>query len=307
MDHRFRTLKTYFKEKYGYPLYKVALDTGLNCPNRDGTKATGGCIFCCQKGSGDFAITYHGQPLDQQQFIYNHQNAKKGQYIAYFQAWTNTYAPKEKLAYLFSQALSNPWFKGISIATRPDCLSQEIIDMLLDLQKQYPDKWIWIELGLQTIHEKSAQWMNRAYSLQEFEACMERLTKTQFQIIIHVIVGLPLESRQDMIDTIEYLNQYPYFGIKLQLLHYLDHSRLGQLYLQNPNQFSILTLEEYADLIAELIGHLRQDIVVHRISGDGDEQHLLAPLWSKDKRRVHNQILKRLKEKQIIQGCLRRG
>lgn len=275
----------------------------MTCPNRDGKIDTRGCIFCSESGSGDFAIPYNGQPLDEQDFIYNHHKASPGDYIAYFQAYTNTYDSPERLEYLFSTALRNPVFMGIAIATRPDCIDGEILRLLQKLKQQFPFKQIWIELGLQTIHPKSSIFIRRGYPLPVFDTCVKQLQEIDIPVITHIIIGLPNETLQDNIETIQHLNTLHISGIKLQLLHYLKNTDLGTLYEKYPDQFHILSLEEYIDRIVTCIGYLHPSIVVYRLTGDGASNDLLAPNWSKDKRKVLNQIRHTLKQKNITQGC----
>ncbi len=294
----------YCKKTFGRKLYRVALDAGMTCPNRDGKIDTRGCIFCDEGGSGDFAIPYEGQKLEKSDLIYNHQEANEGEYIAYFQAYTNTYDTIDRLYFLFSSALKNSLFAGISIATRPDCIQEEIIQLFQQLQIEFPNKFIWIELGLQTIHSKSAIFIRRGYSLSVFDTCVKQLHSINIPVITHIIIGLPNESKEDMIQTIQHLNDLKVDGIKLQLLHYLKGCDLGRMYENNSALFHVLTQEEYTDIIVDCIGHLNENVVIHRLTGDGAGELLLAPTWSKDKRSVLNQIRHKLKENHIQQGCL---
>lgn len=276
----------------------------MTCPNRDGTLGRRGCIFCDEGGSGDFAIPYHGQKLQMEDLVYNHQKAPAGDYIAYFQSYTNTYAPVEKLRTLFEAALQDDLFAGISIATRPDCLGHEVLILLDSLKKKYPDKFIWCELGLQTIHENTALWMRRGYPLSVFEEAVKALHQINIPVIVHCILGLPGENEMMVLQTIEYLNTLKIEGIKLQLLHYLKHTDLGVLYEKDPSFCHVLTLEEYVCLTARCIGHLDPGTVIHRLTGDGSQEILLAPQWSTDKKKVLNMIRHQLKEENIVQGSL---
>lgn len=294
----------YCKKTFGRKLYRVALDAGMSCPNRDGRIDTRGCIFCDEGGSGDFAIHYKGQKLEKSDLIYNHQEAKEGDYIAYFQAYTNTYDTIERLYFLFSSALKNPLFAGISIATRPDCIGEETLQLFQQLQKEFSDKFIWVELGLQTIHSKSAIFIRRGYPLSVFDTCVKQLHEIGIPVITHVIIGLPNETQEDIFQTIQHLNHLEIEGIKLQLLHYLKGCDLGRMYENDSTVFHVLTQEEYTDIIVNCIGYLNEDIVIHRLTGDGAGELLLAPTWSKDKRAVLNQIRHKLKENQIKQGSL---
>ncbi len=292
------------KEKYGRKLYRVALDGGFTCPNRDGTIDTRGCIFCDEGGSGDFAIKYDGQRLTESDLIWNHQNAGEGNYIAYFQAFTNTYGPIEKLRKLYFSALENPLFAGIAIATRPDCINDDIIHLIEDCRKEYPEKLIWIELGLQTKHDSTAIWMRRGYPLVVFEKAIQKLQTTDVEIIVHVIVGLPHETDEMVYETIQYLNSFPIHGIKIQLLQYLRGTDLGNMYESNPSTFIPMSKEHYVEVVSHCIGLLRKDIVIHRLTGDGNKDIMLAPLWANDKRSVLNAIRHTMKENQITQGSL---
>ncbi len=284
-------------------MYRIALDAGMSCPNRDGREGRGGCIFCDEGGSGDFAIPYHGQELKIEDFTYFHlKDAEPGDFIGYFQAYTNTYAPKEKLRSLYCGILDNPLFAGISIATRPDCMGEDVMELLRELKQEYPDKLIWIELGLQTIHEASAKLIRRGYSLSVFDACARALNQLDIPFIVHVILGLPHETEDMMLQTILHLNQVKASGVKLQLLHVLKHTELHEMYKRG--EFSVLTMEQYVDIIVNSIGLLSKDIVIHRLTGDGNKEILIEPLWSCDKRRVLNTIRHELKVRKITQGSL---
>ena len=298
----YRTFAQYCRDTFGRRLYRVALDAGMTCPNRDGTCGERGCIFC-GGGSGDFALSYHGQRLAEEDLPYNHHKAGEGNYIAYFQAYTNTYAPAEKLDELFSAALSDPLFAGISIATRPDCFSDEIYALLARLKREYSDKFIWVELGLQTMHEKTAAYIRRGYPLPVFDACVAKLHELGIDVIVHVILGLPGENEEDVLATVRHLNEIKIEGIKLQLLHYLRGTDLGAAYAEHPQDFHVLSMEEYVHMVCACIGELDPDTVIHRLTGDGNRETLLAPLWSTDKKRVLNTIRHALKISGITQGC----
>lgn len=303
MTERYYSLPDYFKKEFGRRLYKVPLDAGMTCPNRDGTAGRGGCLFCSAGGSGEFALRFTGQKLTRQDLIYNHQKAEEGDFIAYFQSFTNTYAPAEKLRKLYDAALDNPLFAGISIATRPDCFPQEVYALLGELKQAYPDKFIWVELGLQSIHEDTAVMIRRGYRLEVFDECVRRLKEMDIPVIVHVIIGLPGENAEMVYQTIRHLNTLKISGIKLQMLHWLSDSDLGRLYLADPGRYHPLTMEEYTDIVSECIARLDPDIVIHRLTGDGSDETLLAPLWTKDKLNVLNLIRHELKIKNIRQGC----
>ena len=303
MKQLYYSLPQYLKDTFGRKLYKVALETGMTCPNRDGKVAVGGCIFCGEGGSGDFAIYYEGKRLSREELIYNHQEIPKGDYIAYFQSFTNTYAPTSKLREIFTAALEDDLFAGISIATRPDCLGKDVIELLKELKEKYLNKFIWVELGLQTIHESTAKWMNRGYPLEVFDEAIKNLKSIHIEVIVHIIIGFPGEDQKMLLETIQHLNACQIDGVKLQLLHYLKNTRLGVQYLSNPSQYHVLEMDEYVELVTECIAHLDEHIVIHRLTGDGNAEDLIAPLWSTDKRRVLNLINHMLKIKNYTQGC----
>lgn len=297
------SLDAYFKNIYGEKCYKIALDAGMSCPNRDGTIGVGGCIFCSAGGSGDFAIPTTQKDISTQikeGLSLFHTKNVGNRYIAYFQAYTNTYASVEKLRSIYMQALNCPDICGISIATRPDCFSSEIYSLLKELKDLYPKKLIWIELGLQTIHEITASFIRRGYPLSCFERCTMALKKAGIPCIVHVILGLPGETPAMIYETIAYLNKIAPFGIKLQLLHVLKNTDLAALYQQNA--FQIYSLEEYLDILIHCLELLSPDIVIHRVTGDGPKDLLIAPLWSLNKRNVLNSLHATMKQRNAYQG-----
>ena len=295
----YHSLDYMLRERFGEKVYKVTLNGGMSCPNRDGKLGDRGCIFCSQGGSGDFAadaaLTITEQ-IDSQIAVLS---AKRPihKYIAYFQAYTNTYAPACHLRRIFTEAISDPEVRILSIATRPDCLSPEILTLLAELNAIKP---VWVELGLQTIHERTANWMRRGYPLSVFEQAVHSLHAIGVQIITHVILFLPGESEADMLATIHYLNALPIDGIKLQLLHVLKHTDLADFYRQEP--FYIPDMNSYFHLLGKCIASLRPDIVIHRLTGDGPKSLLIAPLWTGNKRLVLNQMQRYLKEQNLWQG-----
>jgi len=305
------SLDYYLKESFGTKVYKLALDGGMTCPNRDGTIGTGGCIFCSEGGSGDFAakrdISVRAQVDAAKQRVAKKMSknsgsqasdtSQDGPYIAYFQSYTNTYAPLPYLESLFTEAISLPEICALSIGTRPDCLPDETIDLLARLNKTKP---VWVELGLQTIHEKTAEFIRRGYKLPVFEDTYRRLKAAGLTVIVHVILGLPGESREEILETIRYLADLHIDGIKLQLLHVLKGTDLNDIYLSGA--FQTMELDEYLDLVGECLKLLPQDIVIHRLSGDGPKSILTAPLWSGNKRLVLNSMAKYFKEQEIWQG-----
>lgn len=295
--------KTYFGEK----IYKIALDAGMTCPNRDGVLGTRGCIFCSEGGSGDFASdgkSISRTPSIAQQILegktYFHTKNIGKLFIAYFQSFTNTYAPVEKLEKLYTEALLESTVIGISIATRPDCIPDEVLLLLSKLQKQFPNKFIWIELGLQTIHPKTASFIRRGYPLSIFEDTVKKLQTIHIPVIVHVILGLPGENKSMMLETCRYLNTLNINGIKLQLLHVLKNTDLAMVYEQKT--FEILSLEEYIDIVISCLEILSPSITIHRVTGDGPKDLLIAPQWSTNKRYVLNSLLQEMKRRHTWQG-----
>ena len=298
-EKRYYYLDYYLKNTYGEKLYKISLDGGMTCPNRDGTLGHRGCIFCSQGGSGDFAASRRLSITEQiesgkQQTRRKHSGSS---YIAYFQAYTNTYAPIEYLRRIFTEAILHPDIRILSIATRPDCLSVEILDLLEELNHIKP---VWIELGLQTIHPASARFIRRGYDLPVFEKAVTDLRLRNIDVIVHMILCLPGETTQDMLATIDYLNHQDIQGIKLQLLHILKGTDLADIYLNDP--FFLPDAQEYNALIGDCIAHLSPETVIHRLTGDGPKDLLIAPLWTGNKRQVLNQLQSYLKTKDIWQG-----
>lgn len=283
----YHSLNTYLVKRFGQKIKKIALDGGFTCPNRDGTLDTRGCIFCSAEGSGDFAVDRLPEVTDGQPFI------------AYFQSFTNTYGSLDKLEHCYRTAIEHPDVVALSIATRPDCLEDDVIALLKDLNQIKP---VWIELGLQTIHETTARFIRRGYPLEVFTDTVNRLHEAGIEIIVHTILGLPGESIEDMIETHRFLSTLPIQGAKLQLLHVLKGTDLNDIYMETP--FHVFTLEEYTDVLIQCIEVLRPDIVLHRITGDGPKHLLTAPLWSGYKKQVLNTIHHTFKTKNTWQGRL---
>ncbi len=297
------SLDAWCKNTYGEKCYKIALNAGFTCPNRDGTLGNGGCIFCSAGGSGDFAMSLAHSDISTQ--LQNglkifHDKNTGNRFIAYFQAYTNTYGPIEKLRMLYEEALAEPAVCGISIATRPDCVGEDVCTLLSELKEKYPDKFIWVELGLQTIHEDTALFIRRGYELPCFEKAFERLKNADIPVIVHVILGLPGETNQDIYKTIDYLNNIKPFGIKLQLLHILKDTDLAILYKEHP--LHVYTMEEYLDVLTGCIARLSPEIVIHRVTGDGPKDLLIAPTWSLNKRLVLNSLHQKMKQENMYQG-----
>lgn len=283
---RYTTLNTYLKNRFGCKVYKIAIDAGFTCPNRDGTLDTRGCIFCSKGGSGDFA---ESRALS----IYNQIEAgksrvakkiKDGKYIAYFQAFTNTYAPVAHLRELYMQAVHHPDIAALSIATRPDCLAADVLQLLEEINRIKP---VFVELGLQTIHKKTAEYIRRGYDLETYDTAVENLHRAGLNVVTHLIIGLPYETEKEILESVEYVCKRT-DGIKLQLLHILKETDLAIDY--ENGMFDVLTLEEYTDIIVKCVRIIPENVVVHRLTGDGAKKDLIAPLWSADKKRVLNTI-----------------
>lgn len=294
----YRSLNTELLEKFGQKVYKLALEGGFSCPNRDGTLGKNGCIFCLG-GSGDFAEKNCGcvfEQIEKAKKLVEHKNPS-GKYIAYFQSYTNTYGPLEKLEKLFSEAISHPDICALSIGTRPDCLPDEVIELLSKLNKTKP---VWVELGLQTIHPKTAEYIRRGYPLSVFDSAVKRLKKAEIYVIVHMIIGLPGETPEQIAKTAEYIGKSGADGIKLQLLHVLRGTDLESDY--NAGLFKTLELDEYIEILEECIRRIPPEMTVHRLTGDGSKKHLIAPIWSADKKRVLNAVNAAFKRDNLIQG-----
>lgn len=291
------TLSEHYRRRFGCKVYKLSLQSGCSCPNRDGNIGFGGCIFCSEGGSGDFAAPL--LPIEEQIQIAKHRvehklpKDKSGRYIAYFQSYTNTYGDVKRLSVLYRKTLSFPEIVGISIGTRPDCLPEEMLDMLSELNTIKP---VTVELGLQTVHNKTAEKIHRGYNTDVFEKAYKSLTLRGIEVVVHVILGLPGENIADMLDTIDYLAELkPVLpGIKLQLLHILKGTALAAEY--SKNHFPIFTMDEYTDLVVECIRRLPEETVIHRMTGDGPKSLLIAPEWSGDKKRMLNMLNRKLRE-----------
>lgn len=300
-EYRYYSLDFYLRETFGEKIYKIPLDGGMSCPNRDGTLDTRGCIFCSRGGSGEFAVPRKHSVTEQIDeaiaFLQRQTKYTGNRYIAYFQSYTNTYAPVSYLKPLYEEALAHPLVAALSIATRPDCLSEEVLELLRQCAMQKP---VWVELGLQTIHEQTARYIRRRYPLSTFEQAVRNLRRRNISVITHVILGLPGEGREQVLETIHYLNQSGIQGIKLQLLHVLKGTDLAEEYRNH--RIRVLSREEYIRLLLDCISHLSPDIVVHRLTGDGAGELLIAPEWSKKKRAVLNEIAHQMKIQDIVQG-----
>lgn len=303
-DKPYHSLDYEMKHRYGEKVYRLTLNGSMTCPNRDGTLGARGCIFCSAGGSGDFAAPASlsiTEQMEQQKTLLQ-QKRPVHRFIAYFQAYTNTYAPVSYLEQIFTEAIRFPGVAALSIATRPDCLPDEVLQLLDRLNQKIP---VWVELGLQTIHDRTAEFIRRGYSLSCFEEAVSRLRSCGIEVITHTILGLPGESDKDMLDTIRYLNQMDIQGVKLQLLHILKGTDLASYYYETG--FPVMTLEEYVDLIIRCLELLAPDTVIHRLTGDGPGDLLIAPAWSAGKRTVLNRIHTELKARNTWQGKLYAG
>ena len=296
MEH-YRSLNTYLKERFGEKVYKLALDGGFTCPTRDGTKDSRGCIFCLG-GSGDFSIPV-GENVEEAIETAKAVVADKGagKYIAYFQSYTGTYAPIGKLRRLYTQTIRHPDIAAVSIATRPDCLGEDVIRLLAELKEVKP---VWIELGLQTIHPDTTAYIRRGYALSAYDQAVKLLRARGIETIVHMILGLPGETPEMMVQTARYIGDSGVQGIKLQLLHVLKGTDLEKDYCAG--KFEVLTVEEYIAVLEECIRNLPPDMVIHRLTGDGAKRSLVAPLWSADKKRVLHAINQAFERDGLVQG-----
>lgn len=290
----YRSLNSYLKEVFGCKVYKLALDAGMTCPNRDGTLGHGGCIFCSAGGSGDFAEKYCGDISEQieRAKIRVSKKYKGDKYIAYFQNYTNTYADIEYLKSVFIPAINEPSVCALSIGTRPDCLGEEVLALLNELNKIKP---VFVELGLQTIHEETAEFIKRGYPLPVYDKAVNQLKEIGINVVVHIILGLPNETEKMMLETVRYVCESGIDGIKLQLLHVLKGTELEKLYLDG--KVKVLSKKEYINILCDCLEIIPKDIVIHRITGDAPKKLLVAPLWSADKKDVLNSINRELRKR----------
>ncbi len=298
----YNTLSEYYLKKYQKKVFKIALNGNFTCPNKDGTVGFGGCSFCSALGSGDFAGNKDVPLKEQFETIKKmmHQKWSSGYYIAYFQADTNTHGPLSKLKALFDEAITlHENIVMLSIATRCDSLPDDVLDYLEELNNKIP---VQVELGLQTIHDKTSTLINRLHSLECFDDAVKKLHERKIEVIAHIINGLPYETNEMMLETVKHLNTLPISGIKIHMLHVMEKTKMGKDYLKNP--FPILTLEEYVNVVVEQLRHLRKDIIVHRITGDAPRELLIAPKWTLKKFVVANEIDKVMRKNNYYQGDL---
>ncbi|MFZ5353884.1 MAG: TIGR01212 family radical SAM protein [Bacillota bacterium] len=295
---RYYTLNYFLRERFGEKVFKIPLDAGFTCPNRDGAVSTGGCIFCSERGSGDFT----GKSDDLVKQFYEakemmNRKWKEGKYIAYFQAYTNTYAGTEELRSKYYSIIEMEGVVGLAIATRPDCLPDDVLELLDEINKKV---YLWVELGLQTIHEETAREINRGYRLEAYINAVKELKRRRIDTVTHVILGLPGESRKQMVETVDFVANTDTQGIKLHLLHVLKNTKLNEVYFKG--RLLQMSREEYADLIVDCIERLPESMVVHRITGDGPRDTLVAPVWSLKKWEVLNAIDYQFMDRSTWQG-----
>ena len=296
---RYHSLNYFLRNKFGEKIYKISLDGGFTCPNRDGKVAKGGCTFCSARGSGDFAgsriLSITEQFADRKEMM--EKKWKDGKYIAYFQAYTNTYAPVEQLRKKYEEALAQKNVIALSIATRPDCLGDDVLELLEEMSKKV---YLWVELGLQTINDETAENFNRGYKFEVFKEGIKKLQDRGIEVVVHSIFGLPGETKEDMLKTIDYIAHSGAQGIKFHLLHLMKYTKMAEQYYNG--EFELLSEEDYIDLICEGISMIPEDMVVHRLTGDAPRATLIGPMWSLKKWEVLNAIDKALVDRDIWQG-----
>ncbi|HOI46954.1 MAG TPA: TIGR01212 family radical SAM protein [Bacilli bacterium] len=301
-EKNYHTLNHYLRTRFGKKVFKVSLNGGFTCPTRDGSISGGGCTFCSAKGSGDFAGNRF-DPLTKQFASIKemmHEKWDDGLYIAYFQANTNTYAPLEQLKSLYEEAISlDPKIVILSLGTRPDCLPQDVVEYLGELNKKVE---VWVELGFQTMHEASIDYIKRGYDNACFEDAVKRLKEQNISIVVHIINGLPNETKEMMIDTVKYITKFDIQGIKIHLLHVMKGTMMGRDFMKHP--FPMLTLEEYVDITSTQLRYIPKHIVIHRLTGDAPKNLLIAPMWSLKKFVILNEIDKKMRKEHLFQGDL---
>ena len=301
-EKHYITFNNYLKDRFGHKVFRISFNAGFTCPNRDGTKSNLGCIYCSEKLSGDFA----GNQLDSFKTQFEdglklmNQKWEKGTYIAYLQAGTNTYSDISTLRKTYEEIISlNNDIEVLSIATRPDCITSEIVDLLDSINKKCE---VWVELGFQTMHESTSILINKCYTNSDFENAMKLLSDKKIKVIAHIINGLPFETKDMMVETAKYLNQFNLFGLKIHMLHIMKNTPLENIYLKNP--FHVLTLEEFVDITTTQLRYINTSTVIHRLTGDAPKDLLIEPLWTLKKFIVLNEIDKHMRKNIIFQGDL---
>ncbi|HBC95458.1 MAG TPA: TIGR01212 family radical SAM protein [Clostridium sp.] len=298
-DKAYYSLNYYLRKKFGCKVFKISLNGGFSCPNRDGSISREGCIFCSNKGSGDFAGNRNMSIKDQFESIKQMMSRKwkSGKYIAYFQAYTNTYAPVMVLKEKYDEAVNQNGVVALAIATRPDCLGREVLDLLQKFNKKI---YTWVELGLQTSNDHTAEVINRGYKLKTFEKAVVSLRKIGVDVVVHIIMGLPGENKADMMNTVKYISHQNIQGIKIHLLHLMKNTPLVRLY--NDGKLKFMTEDEYIDMVCWTLCNIPPNVVIHRLTGDAPRDLLIGPKWSLKKWEILNEIDRRMKEKKIYQG-----
>lgn len=301
---RYYSFNEHLRSRFGGKVFKVSLDAGFTCPNRDGTLGRSGCVYCSEKGSGDFAGDQRMALPDQFAKVAERMEKKwpGAKYLAYFQAYTNTYAPVERLREVYEQALREENVVGLSISTRPDCLPKDVLDYLEDLNRR---TYLWVELGLQSSHDRTLRWIHRGHNYDQFLQGLTCLRARGIQVCVHIILGLPGESRENMMQTAQVIAGLPIQGIKLHLLHVLKGTPLEEIYRREP--FKLMSKEEYVSLVVDILEILPPEMVIHRLTGDGPPEDLIGPLWSRKKWEVLNAIDAELERRNTWQGKRRKS
>ena len=300
-NKRYHTLNYYYKKKFGIKVFKLSLNAGFTCPNLDGTKGYGGCTYCSKTGSGEFggdntkSLT---KQVEEMKLVVNKNNIP-AKYIGYFQARTNTYACVDKLKKMYEEVLACPDIIGLNIATRCDAISLECLDYLTELNKK---TFLTIELGLQTIHDKTSKLINRGHTLDEFDEMVKKLRERKINVVVHIINGLPYETEEMMLETVKHINNLDIQGVKIHMLHIIKDTEMAKLYKQE--QFHILSKVEYIDIVIKQLEILRPEIVINRITSDPDKSILIAPKWLCEKCQLLNDIDKEMKKRNTYQGNL---
>ena len=295
----YNSISTWLRERFGCKVVKLALDSGLTCPNRDGSKGTGGCSFCSAGGSGDFAGSIKEQITGlSRKWTAGGESDSEIKYIAYFQSYSGTYAPAETLRSMWDEALSHEGVIGLAVATRPDCLGPEVLALLDEYNKK---TFLWVELGLQTARDDSAESFNRCWKTEEFKKAMENLAQLGIRCVVHLILGLPGETKDDMLESARYTASFSPFGIKIHMLHLMKGTRMGEKYLKAP--FPLLSMQEYISTVCDILEIMPQETTVHRLTGDAPQSLLIAPDWTRNKHAVLNGIQKEFSRRGTYQGC----
>jgi len=297
MEDKYNKLNKYLKEKFGERTLKICIDGGFTCPNRDGTYGKGGCVFCSEKGSGDHLNSISDISKQISDYFLSYRSTRANKFIAYFQSFSNTYDSLENLKKKYDSALIDNRIVGIAVATRPDCINEDIVKLL----KSYSDKYyVWVELGLQTSNEKTANLINRCYSNSQFSKAVELLNKYNIDVVTHIMVGLPNENEKDLENTVSFINKHNISGLKIHSTYIVKNTILAKMY--ENNEYTPISLEHYLNSVIYVVTHINKDIIIHRISGDAPKDLLIAPSWNSHKKLVLNGVDKILREKNLWQG-----